>query len=138
MKLSKNKYYYLALCFISLYSLFNIFVAFSFGEILNLVKTSNYDKFLAIILKALLVILLLAISFYYKEKFKRKYLAGEVYNLSNRVFTSTILSRSEQNSGKVISPTYKRYCPISHIKDKSDLCSGRKYNPTHLCHPSPT
>lgn len=103
MKLSKNKYYYLALCFISLYSLFNIFVAFSFGEILNLVKTSNYDKFLAIILKALLVILLLAISFYYKEKFKRKYLAGEVYNLSNRVFTSTLLSSSEQNSGKVIS-----------------------------------
>lgn len=103
MKFTKNKYFYISLIFISLYSLLNIFVAFSFGELLNMVDIKNYSEFKISLVKSLLVILLVAATFYFKEFFKRKYTASKIYELSSKVFSSIIQNKDKVNSGDTIS-----------------------------------
>lgn len=103
MKFKNKSYFYASAVTILGYSLLNIAIAFRFADVLNLVQTRDMPAFFAAVMQTMLVIFLLALFYYLKEKFKRKHIAQEIQTVSQDIFASVVYSNEDVNTGEMIS-----------------------------------
>lgn len=103
MKGKKTGSFVAALISIVAYSSVNIWIAFRLGDVLNLVQQRDIQGFTWTVLQTMLVILLLALCFYWKEFWKRRQIAQSIQGVSQQVFASVVYSTEEVHSGEMIS-----------------------------------
>lgn len=99
----KSKLIIFSVLSILIYTALNIYVAFSLKNILDLVELKNNLMFKNSVLKALLIIFLMSLSYFLKSFMQRRLTAFELGEISEEIYSEILRSAEVNNSGETIS-----------------------------------
>lgn len=99
----KSKLTIFSVLSILIYTALNIYVAFSLKNILDLVELKNNLMFKNSVLKALVIIFLMSLSYFLKSFMQRRLTAFELGEISEEIYSEILRSAEVNNSGETIS-----------------------------------
>lgn len=99
----KSKLIIFSVLSILIYTALNIYVAFSLKNILDLVELKNNLMFKNSVLKALVIIFLMSLSYFLKSFMQRRLTAFELGEISEEIYSGILRSAEVNNSGETIS-----------------------------------
>lgn len=99
----KSKLIIFSMLSILIYTTLNIYVAFSLKNILDLVELKNNLMFKNSVLKALVIIFLMSLSYFLKSFMQRRLTAFELGEISEEIYSEILRSAEVNNSGETIS-----------------------------------
>ena len=99
----KSKLIIFSVLSILIYTALNIYVAFSLKNILDLVELKNNLMFKNSVLKALVIIFLMSLSYFLKSFMQRRLTAFELGEISEEIYSEILRSAEVNNSGETIS-----------------------------------
>lgn len=99
----KSKLIIFSVLSILIYTALNIYVAFSLKNILDLVELKNNLMFKNSVLKALVIIFLMSLSYFFKSFMQRRLTAFELGEISEEIYSGILRSAEVNNSGETIS-----------------------------------